>query len=159
MKRGSGQSGILISSSQRAVRVDRARIARLVRFVARAQGARVGQIDIAVVGRGEIAGLNRRWLSHRGATDVLSFDLSEAGPPAGGPARRSKGGIRGQLVVCGEVARQQARLRGLPIQRELMLYIVHGLLHLMGYEDLTVRGAARMHAREEEMLQAFAKKR
>jgi probable rRNA maturation factor len=154
------QSGVLISSSQRAVRVERERLARLVRFVARAEGTRVGQIDLAVVGRDEIAGLNRRWLNHRGPTDVLSFDLHEGDPLAeggsqrrGGPRRRA--GLSGQLVVCGDVAREQALLRGLPVQQELMLYVVHGMLHLMSYEDLTIRGAARMHAREEEILREF----
>jgi probable rRNA maturation factor len=144
MKARNPKPRILISSSQRAVRVDRRGLARLARFVARAEGQRLGELDLAVVGKDEIAGLNRRWLSRGGATDVLSFDLSGAG-----------GGLCAQLVVCGEVAREQGRRRGLPVQRELMLYVVHGLLHLMGYEDHTIRGAAKMHAREEELLRVF----
>jgi len=164
MKPRNRKAGVLISNSQRAVRVDRERLACLVRFVARAEGHRLGQLDLAVVGKGEIAGLNRRWLAHGGATDVLSFDLSEAGasPARGGRGHAKRGarpgaggGICAQLVVCGEVAREQARLRGLPAQRELMLYVVHGLLHLMDYEDETIHGAAKMHAREEELLRAF----
>jgi probable rRNA maturation factor len=141
---GNRKSQVLTSSSQRAVRVDRGRLARLLRFVAREEGQRLGQIDLAVVGKDEIASHNHRWLRHAGATDVLSFDLSEGG-----------GGISGQLIVCGEVAAEQARLRGLPAQEELMLYVVHGLLHLCGYDDLAVRAAARMHAREEELLREF----
>ena len=69
------------------------------------------------------------------------------------------GGLSGQIIVCGDVAAEQARLRGLPAQEELMLYVVHGLLHLMSYEDLTVRGAAGMHAREEELLREFLARR
>jgi probable rRNA maturation factor len=60
-----------------------------------------------------------------------------------------------QLVVCGDVAVEQARLRGLKPQHELMLYVIHGLLHMMGYEDTSIRGGAKMHAREDELLKEF----
>ena len=136
---------ILISSSQRALRVPRKKLAALIGFVARREGVRVAEVDLAVVAAGQIAGLNRRYLRQGGATDVLSFDLSEAG----------RGGLSVQLVVCGDVAVAQAAARGLAPQRELMLYVVHGLLHLMGYEDESIRGAAKMHAREEDLLRDF----
>ncbi len=135
---------VLISSSQRAIRVPRKEITALVEFVAQAEGVRVAQVDIAIVGNKEMAGVNQDWLSHRGPTDVISFDLSEDGE-----------GINCQLVICGDVAVKQAAARGLPPQHELMLYVVHGLLHMMGYDDLAIRPAARMHAREEELLKAF----
>ena len=93
----------------------------------------------------EITALNRRYLRHRGATDVLSFDLSGA----------SRAGVIAQIVVCGDAAAREAAARGCGKQQELMLYVVHGLLHLLGYEDTTARGAARMRARQEELLQAF----
>ena len=140
---------VLISNSQRAVRVYRKRLAELVGFVARKEGHRLGQIDIAVAGRAEMSRLNREWLGDGRATDVLSFDLTEGGGA----------GICAQIVVCGELAAEQARLRGLRPQRELMLYVVHGLLHLMGCEDATVRGAAKMHAREDELLDGFLGRR
>ncbi len=137
---------ILISSSQKALRVPRKKLAALMEFVARQEGIRLAEVDLAVVDSRQIASLNRNYLRHAGPTDVLSFDLSEADGQ----------GIRSQLVVCGDVAVRQAQTHGQAPQRELMLYVVHGLLHLMGYEDQTVRGAARMHAREEEILEAFA---
>ncbi|MCJ7544575.1 MAG: rRNA maturation RNase YbeY [Phycisphaerae bacterium] len=140
---------VLISSSQRALRVPRKRIADLVAFVARREGVRLAEVDLAVVAAGEMAGLNRRYLARGGATDVLSFDLSEAG----------RGGLCVQLVVCGDVAAAQAAARGQGTQRELMLYVVHGLLHQMGYEDSSIRGAAKMHARQDELLEDFLRRR
>jgi probable rRNA maturation factor len=136
---------VLISSAQRAVRVPRKKIAELVGLVARREGVRVAEVDLAVVAADEIAALNRRYLGHGGATDVLSFDLSEAG----------RGGLSIQLVICGDVTAAQAAARGLAVQRELLLYVVHGLLHQMGYEDSSIRGAAKMHARQEELLEEF----
>ncbi|MGA2266693.1 MAG: rRNA maturation RNase YbeY [Phycisphaerae bacterium] len=149
---------VLISSSQRAVRVPRKKIAELVGFVARREGARVAEVDLAVVAADEIAGLNRRYLGHGGATDVLSFDLSEAGRPSAASGVE-RGGLSVQLVICGDVTAAQAAARGLAVQRELLLYVVHGLLHQMGYEDSSIRGAAKMHARQEELLEEFLRSR
>ena len=136
---------ISISNRQRAVRISQERLRRLIRHVARSEGQRLAEVDLAIVGDDDIAGLNRDFRSHSGPTDVLSFDLSEAG----------RTGIVAQLVVSGSTAKKQGQARGTGAQRELMLYVVHGLLHLMGYEDLSIRGAARMHAREDEILSDF----
>ena len=136
---------IVIARHSRAVRISSAVLRRLVAFVAQAEGCRLGSVDLALVEAEGIADLNRRYLHHAGATDVLSFDLSDG----------QAAGISAQLVVCADVAAREGRLRGHGGRRELMLYVVHGLLHLMGYEDHTVRGAARMHAREDEILADF----
>jgi len=138
---------IAISSSQSALRVPRKKLSKLIEFVAEREGVALAAVDLAVVGPSEIAKMNRTYLRHPGPTDVLSFDLSEAGTPL----------ISAQIVVCAELALRQARWRPHGPQRELMLYVVHGLLHLMGYEDQSVRGAVRMHAREEELLDEFDK--
>ena len=114
-------------------------------FVAAAEGYPVADADIAVVDSAKMAELNRRYLRHAGATDVLSFDLSQA----------PKQGLSVQLIVCGDVAVAQAASRGLKPRCELLLYIVHGLLHVMGYEDQSIRGAVRMNARQEELLEEY----
>lgn len=136
---------VAISSTQKAIRVPRKRIVELVAFVAEIEGCRIGDVDIAVVDSAKMAELNRRYLRHAGTTDVLSFDLSES----------PKAGLSVQLIVCGDVARTEAAARGLKPARELMLYVVHGLLHMMGYEDQSVRGSVRMQARQEEILDQF----
>ncbi len=123
----------------------RKKLTALVAFVAEREGAAIAEADIAVVAADEMAGLNRRYLQHAGATDVLSFDLSQGPTP----------GLCAQLIVCGDVAVAQGPLHGQRPQHELMLYVIHGLLHLMGYEDKTVRGAVRQRARQEELLAEF----
>lgn len=131
------------------MRVPRRKLAELIGFVARREGARLVEVDLAVVDGERIAALNRRYGGRAGRTDVLSFDLSDAGQAA----------IVAQIVVSGDVAAERAATRGGSKQRELMLYVVHGLLHLVGYEDDTARGAARMHARQDELLEAFDRRR
>ncbi|MCP4377615.1 MAG: rRNA maturation RNase YbeY [bacterium] len=133
-----------ISSSQTALRVPRKKISALVEFVTSAESAQLGEVDIAVVTGRRIAMLNRRYLQHVGVTDVLSFDLSAPGEP-----------MSVQIIVCGDLAVREARSRRGGPQRELMLYIVHGLLHVMGYDDTTTSQAEKMYARQEELLEAF----
>lgn len=139
---------VIISSTQNALRVPRKKLAELVQFLSRAEGVRVAAVDIAVVNSAEMTGVNRRFLDHRGDTDVISFDLTDQGGQ----------GLSIQLVICGDVAVRQAPHHGLKPQHELMLYVIHGLLHMMGYEDTTIRGGARMHAREEELLKQFLRR-
>jgi probable rRNA maturation factor len=136
---------VAVSSTQSRVRVPVKRIRELVAFVASREGKSIETADIAVVGACRMATLNRRYLGHGGATDVLSFDL---GP---GPT----GGACVQIIVCSDVAIRQAKRRGHAAWRELLLYITHGLLHLMGHDDRTADGARRMHRREDELLAAF----
>lgn len=122
-----------------------ARLRRLIEFVARAEGHRIAAVDLAIVDSTEMAGLSRRYLRLAGPTDVLSFDLSEAHLP----------GMVAQILAAGDLAARQGPRHGYEPRQELMLYVIHALLHLMGYDDTSVRGAARMHARQEELLAEF----
>ena len=139
------QPVVRISSDQRTLRVPRKRITNLVRFLALRERARIVEVDLAVVSARRIASLNRTWLGHRGPTDVISFDLTDPG----------EDGLWAQLVVCADVAARQGPRHGQSAQRELLLYVTHGLLHLLGYDDQTPANAAGMHARQEQLLAAF----
>ncbi len=140
---------ISISSQTRSMRVPRKRITELVEFVAEAEGADFVELEVAVVSSRRIAELNREYLGHAGATDVITFDLSD----------QALGGIRGMVVVCSDVAREQAALRHSGVQRELLLYITHGLLHLLNYDDTTDEQAQKMYARQEKLLANFTKRK
>lgn len=101
-------------------------------------------LEVAVLGAAAMARLNRQWLGHEGATDVITFDL--------GDAPRPTGTVVGQVNVCWPIAQRQAKRRGLPADVELLLYVVHGVLHLVGYDDHEQGAFAKMHAREDRML-------
>jgi ssRNA-specific RNase YbeY (16S rRNA maturation enzyme) len=72
---------IRISRQGPAVDVSDADLRKLIRLVAAAEGCRLAEVDLALVGGDEMAGHNRRYLRHAGQTDVLSFDLSDASRP------------------------------------------------------------------------------
>lgn len=105
-------------------------------------GGRAGTlISVVFVDDAHIARLHGEWLGDGTATDVISFDLG-AGEP--GPA--------GELYVSAERARAVAAERGLDPRRELALYVVHGTLHLCGFDDHEPPERARMRAAEAQVL-------
>ncbi len=131
-----------VSDTQTHLPVDAAAIASLARGVLAAEGVRRASISVAVVDNAGIHELNRRHLDHDWPTDVISFPLSDAGEPE----------LQGELVVSAEMALETARACGAEPPEELALYLVHGLLHLCGYDDLTERDAAVMRRREADHL-------
>ena len=101
--------------------------------------------SIAIVDDNEIRKLNKKFLNSKAATDCLSFDLSGD----------EKGLNIFDLVVNGEMAVRQANLRGHSSEAELALYITHGLLHNLGFDDSAENQARKMHETEDEILQEF----
>ena len=131
-------SRIAIASPQERVPIDRARMREAVRSVLAGEDEADYEISLAFVDNPTIHRLNRRYLQHDEPTDVLSFPLSEPG------ARR----LAGELVLGVEVAIEQAAARGHDVQTELTLYVIHGLLHLCGYDDHDDASRAAMRERE-----------
>ncbi len=119
----------------------------LVAEVCRQRAVSKASVGIAVVGDQQMRGLNRRFTGRRTATDCLSFDLSDGQRPG---AERVF-----EIVVNAERAIREAAARGHRPQAELALYVSHGLLHQLGFDDLTPVQARRMHRMEDEILQGL----
>ena len=123
---------------------ERSRLADVARRVLEAEGVVRAEISLAVVDDPTIHEVNRRHLDHDWPTDVISFVLSEPGDEV----------MSGELIVSAETASRMAARDGEEVWTELVLYVVHGLLHLCGHDDLTEEGAAGMRRREGELLAA-----
>jgi probable rRNA maturation factor len=118
-------------------------LGRLVRTVCGRFGLANATVSIAIVGDKCIRKLNRQFLNRKTVTDCLAFDLSE-----------SKNGRKWfELVVNGQRAISEAAKRGHPVRAELALYVTHGLLHNLGFNDLKPAQAVKMHRLENEILQ------
>jgi probable rRNA maturation factor len=122
-------------------------------------GLRDAELSVVVTDDHGMAALNEQFTGDRHTTDVLSFDLAEPPPPGGAAdeaaAREGATPIEGELYLCLDEARRQAGERGHEVDRELLLYATHGLLHLLGYDDHEPDQHARMHQREDELLTAI----
>jgi probable rRNA maturation factor len=133
---------VSIASPQESVEVDRKRLRETVRIVLEGEDIRAAEISLAFVDNATIHQLNKRYLNHDEPTDVLSFPLGESGQR-----------LSGELVIGAEVARGVAESSGHDVQAELALYVIHGLLHLCGFDDHSEKGAAEMRERERHYLQ------
>ncbi|HOI54802.1 MAG TPA: rRNA maturation RNase YbeY [Phycisphaerae bacterium] len=136
---------IEINDRQTHLKGQKRRLASVLRSVLASEGLAAGALSVTLVDDAEISRINRQYLNHDGPTDVISFDLSDAGDDR----------LSGEIVVSAERAVRVATQRGTDPVGELLLYAVHGLLHLAGYDDRTTAQAARMHARENELLTAL----
>ena len=115
---------------------------------AAAAGVAGGELNVLVVDDAAMASLHADFSGDPTPTDVLTFDLTET---AAGPAAV----VEGDIAVCRDVAARRAAERGHPVREELLLYAVHGLLHLLGEDDHDPAAFARMHAREDAILSAI----
>ena len=102
------------------------------------------EISVTIVDNAQIRKVNKQFLNCNRSTDCLSFDLSDDGPDSAKSF---------ELLVNTEMAVKQAKLRGHSTEAELALYITHGLLHNLGFDDATQQQAKKMHDTENEILQ------
>jgi probable rRNA maturation factor len=134
---------IAVTNRQKELSLSRARIARAARVAAGERWPK-GELSVVVVAGDEMALLNRRHTGRRGRTDVLAFPLEDNALP---------GDTVGEVAVNASLARDEARRRGIDPFEELLLYVVHGVLHLAGYDDHNASDRRKMYARETEVLE------
>jgi len=126
---------------------------RLATFVLeREEAPEAVELSIAVVALAEMTELNERYRSKTGPTDVLSFPCDDpcAVVAPGEPV------TLGDVVLAPEVAESQAAEYGHTVEEELNLLLVHGVLHLLGYDHVADEDAEVMQARERALLTAWA---
>lgn len=124
-----------------AVPLDEARLRAAVNRVFADASIPIGQVGVAVLTDAAIRQLNKQYLDHDYATDAISFLLE-----------RGTDYVEGEIAVSAETAQREAAHYGWPATDELLLYVVHGALHLVGGNDTTPGGAAEMRRREREVL-------
>ena len=147
MTRGARGVVVTVQNFRRGAGVPAA--AELKRWALSALGGDVrGELTLRVVGEGESAELNSRYRGKRGPTNVLSFK-AEALPAAGQPGEVLP---FGDVVICAEVVEREAREQGKPLAAHWAHMVVHGALHLQGFDHETVREATIMEARERALL-------
>ena len=131
---------ISINNLQRHLRVPRARMDRLSRLILRKEKKSGCEVTFAIVDNRHIRKLNRQYLNHDYATDVLAFPMMHP--------------LLGEVVLSAEYAIAEAKSRGISPQEELLRYAAHGLLHLLGYDDHDPQNKKIMWALQEEYLLA-----
>ena len=124
--------------------------ARLKRWALAAMKAKTrGELTVRVVARGESAALNARYRGKRGPTNVLSF------PGEPGAAKSRELLPLGDVVICASVVAREAREQGKTLAAHWAHMVIHGALHLQGYDHENSRDAKAMEARERALLRGL----
>jgi rRNA maturation RNase YbeY len=137
-------AAIAVATDGARIPLSRARVASIARAVLASERVRDAMVSITFVSNGRIRALNRRHLRRTGLTDVIAFGFRRSG--RGAPTI-------GDIYVAADVARRSARDNGVPLREELTRLVVHGTLHVLGYDH--PEGATRTRSamwRKQERL-------
>ncbi len=132
-----------IINLQKFHRVNKNKIKELVKGVLKAESADA-EINVVLVDNKKIKEMNNAFLGHNYATDVLSFAYEKE--------EKQKNNVTGEIIISVEMAARLARRQERAVEGELALYLTHGLLHLLGYNDKKKADAKKMHQREQVLL-------
>lgn len=141
-----------ISDQQTHLDVRSERIREVIDRVLREEGFGFGEISVALVDDAAIHKINRDFLGHDYPTDVVSFVLNSDGDDLFLDRELDAKSLEGELVISTETAVREAVTHGWSADDELLLYVVHGVLHLCGYDDLTDDARPIMRRRELQVL-------
>lgn len=137
---------VQVSNARPGRRIRAGAVRRLVQAVMRKEGRRKGTVSVVFTGDLLSRRINRRFLAHDRPTDVLSFPLGEGK------------NIEGEIYVNIDKAARQARTYRVTATNEVTRLIVHGVLHLLGYDDRRSTPARRMKEREDRYVEMLAGK-
>lgn len=124
------------------------------------KGVKVVSISMTLCGRTKIRSLNREYRQKDYATDVLSFPVYENLRPDKKPGAKNLPEMElGDLVICKEIAKSQAREFGITYEQEIIHLAVHGFLHLLGFDhEISVKEEKIMEKYESELVNKIYKK-
>jgi probable rRNA maturation factor len=167
-----GEVQVFGADEQSEVDVEVERWAHLAHEVLVAEGVSGdAELSLLFVDEASMAELNQQFMEKSGPTDVLAFPIDEAGPIGRWPDAGTTGPDRadpeddemplllGDVVLCPAVAERQAPDHAGSYDDEMALLVVHGVLHVLGHDHAGAEEAARMQARERELLDRFHHKR
>lgn len=121
-------AAVIVSKHSVHRRIPVSKIRRLVRLIHRAESRKpMGEISVQLFNNAGIRRLNRAFLGHNYATDVIAFDLGDGSA------------VEGEICVGADMAFRQAREFGVTFSNEILRLVAHGFLHILGHDDATPR--------------------
>ena len=138
-----------LANRQRKVPVDGHRLKAVAQAALAAEGVTAAELSVTVVDDRRIAAVHGEWLDDPTPTDVITFDIGMPGDPT----------LRGDILLSAETAAREARRltsgrQGWTPHLELAYYLVHGILHLTGFDDRADDDRRRMRGRERTVMKA-----
>jgi rRNA maturation RNase YbeY len=154
-RRGSSPSeliNVIIVNRQRTKKINARLLRQIVRELFLELNISGAELGINLVGAKEMAKVNRQFLQHEGSTDVITFDHADG---AHGVTRPT---LHGELFICVDDAVLQAKDFKTSWQSEIVRYVVHGVLHLLGHNDSSTGLRRKMKREENRLVRLLAKR-
>jgi probable rRNA maturation factor len=159
---------VAIANRQRARKVNRRLLNQITASLLADLQIEDAELGINLVAAPEMTRLNEEFLGHKGSTDVITFDYRLGVPPAGGsalsnPPRQNSlkpefRTLRGELFICVDEAVGQAKKFRTSWESEMVRYVVHGILHLLGYDDQHAADRRKMKLEENRRLRELSRR-
>ena len=146
-------SRIEIVNEQSHLKLDKQKIRRVIRFVLKNEGAPRKRLTLLVADDRKISQLHYRYLHKKSSTDVIAFGAGQHRPKG---FLSLQNDYLGDVVVSAQTALREHRTYGVSGREEFMRYVVHGVLHLLGYRDKTPRLFKKMHEKQESYVSHFS---
>ena len=141
-------------NNESGVEVDETVLQRLTGFVFESLHVHPEtELGVSLVDESAIERLHVEWMDEPGATDVLSFPTDELRP--GRPDSQTPAGLLGDVVICPQVAGEQAEAAGHDLATEMNILLTHGMLHLLGFDHATPAEEAEMFGLQRDLVTAF----
>jgi probable rRNA maturation factor len=145
---------IIITSRQRTKKINTRSLKQIVGGLLAELEITEAELGINLVGALEMIRVNETFLQHEGSTDVITFSYANSEFRT----QNSEPELHGELFVCVDDAITQAKQFGTSWQSEVVRYVVHGVLHLLGHEDMRPPRRRRMKREENRLVRLLAKK-
>lgn len=136
---------IVIENLQKKISLKIPLIKKVVKIVLKQERVKNAVLSIVFVSSQKIRAMNIKYLGRAYVTDVLAFDLSDE--------KKDRESISGDIIISTDAVVQNSREFKTSEKHELMLYIIHGILHLLGYDDHTQKDIVKMRKRESELIE------
>jgi len=158
---------IAIANRQRTRKINLPRLKQIASALLAELGIENAELGIALVGAQEMARVNRQFLRHEGSTDVITFDHTSPVGRASPRTAKKKARLartlaapilHGELFVCVDDAVAQAKQFKTTWQSEIVRYLVHGVLHLLGHDDLKPALRRKMKREENRLVRQLARR-
>ncbi len=137
------QNNILINNNTTS-RICKRKVKKQIKLFEDLYKCKIETLNISFINNVAMIDLNKKYLDHEGSTDIITFSYEEG-----------LSNLDGEILICVDEAKRQARRYRVKLFNELNRLIFHGLLHLAGYKDSTQKEKDLMHEYENELLRSF----
>lgn len=144
---------ITFKDLQKKVRPNSPQVLKITKKILHHENVDQAILSVVFVSHQKMRALNKKYLSRDYVTDVLAFDLSD-----NTPLKRNSKVVVGDIVISTDAALKHVSSHQTTLARELTLYVIHGILHLLGYDDHKSADAKKMRKKEKEILDYLGKK-